>query len=176
MITCPRGPCEFARTYTASLPRAGSQGPQSCPPAFLFKLLYLWTSPPAPPSSPSLPSYSPPATPTLPSTRPWPTYPRHCATKLCPRCPTLSGTWPKGYWPAKDSTVDEAGWQATLTQIRHDQQRFIDLLENPATDLFKPLPHGDGQNILREALLIGDHGAYHTGEIILIRRLLKAWH
>jgi hypothetical protein len=87
-----------------------------------------------------------------------------------------SPDWPKGYWPAKDSTVDEAGWQATLTQIRHDQQRFIDLLENPATDLFKPLPHGDGQNILREALLIGDHGAYHTGEIILIRRLLKAWH
>jgi hypothetical protein len=84
-----------------------------------------------------------------------------------------SPDWPKGYWPAKDSTVDEAGWQATLTQIRHDQQRFIDLLENPATDLFKPLPHGDGQNILREALLIGDHGAYHTGEIILIRRLLK---
>jgi hypothetical protein len=87
-----------------------------------------------------------------------------------------SPDWPKGYWPAKDSTVDEAGWQATLTQIKHDQQRFIDLLENPATDLFKPLPHGDGQNILREALLIGDHGAYHTGEIILIRRLLKAWH
>jgi hypothetical protein len=87
-----------------------------------------------------------------------------------------SPEWPKGYWPAKDSTVDEAGWQATLAQLKHDQQRFIDLLENPATDLFKPLPHGDGQNILREALLIGDHGAYHTGEIILIRRLLKAWH
>jgi hypothetical protein len=87
-----------------------------------------------------------------------------------------SPDWPKGYWPAKDSTVDEAGWQATLAQLKHDQQRFIDLLENPATDLFKPLPHGDGQNILREALLIGDHGAYHTGEIILIRRLLKAWH
>jgi hypothetical protein len=87
-----------------------------------------------------------------------------------------SPDWPKGYWPAKDSTVDEAGWQATLAQLKHDQQRFIDLLENPATDLFKPLPHGDGQNILREALLIGDHGSYHTGEIILIRRLLKAWH
>ena len=87
-----------------------------------------------------------------------------------------SPDWPAGYWPAKDSTVDEAGWQAALAQIQHDQQRFIALLENPATDLFTPLPHGDGQNIFREALLIGDHAAYHTGEIILVRRLLKAWH
>jgi hypothetical protein len=84
--------------------------------------------------------------------------------------------WPAGYWPDKTRPVDEAGWQAALTAIRNDQQRFIDLLEDPATDLFTPLAHGDGQNILREALLIGDHNAYHTGELILMRRLLHAWH
>lgn len=83
--------------------------------------------------------------------------------------------WPADYWPAKDSAVDEAGWQAALHAIAHDQQQFIDLLHDPATDFFRPLAHGDGQNILREALLIGDHAAYHTGEIILLRRLLKAW-
>ncbi|MVN75078.1 DinB family protein [Hymenobacter sp. HMF4947] len=85
-----------------------------------------------------------------------------------------SPKWPDGYW--SKSAVDEAGWQATLAQIAHDQQRFIQLLEAPTTDLFAPLPHGDGQNIFREALLIGDHAAYHTGEIILVRRLLHAWH
>lgn len=83
--------------------------------------------------------------------------------------------WPAAYWPDKALAVDEAGWQAALHAIAHDQQQFIDLLENPATDLFKPLPHGDGQNLLREALLIGDHAAYHVGEIILMRRLLGAW-
>jgi len=87
-----------------------------------------------------------------------------------------SPEWPAGYWPDKTLAVDEAGWQATLRQIQHDQQRFIDLLANPAADLFAPLPYGDGQNIFREALLIGDHAAYHTGEIILLRRLLHAWH
>jgi hypothetical protein len=87
----------------------------------------------------------------------------------------VSPEWPAGYWPDKALAVDETGWQATLIQIESDQQRFIDLLEDPATDFFAPLPHGDGQNILREALLIGDHAAYHTGEIILIRRLLGAW-
>jgi hypothetical protein len=84
--------------------------------------------------------------------------------------------WPAAYWPDKALAVDEAGWQATLRAIAHDQQQFIDLLNDPATDLFKPLAHGDGQNIFREALLIGDHAAYHTGEIILLRRLLGAWH
>lgn len=84
--------------------------------------------------------------------------------------------WPAGYWPDKTRAVDEAGWQATLTAIRRDQQHFIDLLENPTTDLFTPLPHGDGQNIFREALLIADHAAYHTGEIVLLRRVLGIWH
>jgi len=87
-----------------------------------------------------------------------------------------SPAWPTGYWPARNSSVDEAGWQAVLRAIAHDQQRFIDLLEDPATDLFAPLAHGDGQNILREALLIGDHAAYHVGEIILLRRVLGVWH
>jgi len=88
----------------------------------------------------------------------------------------VSPEWPAGYWPARTSVVDEAGWQAALRAIAHDQQRFIDLLENPTTDLVAPLAHGDGQNVLREALLIGDHAAYHIGEIILLRRVLGVWH
>ncbi|GAB3860998.1 DinB family protein [Hymenobacter terrigena] len=86
-----------------------------------------------------------------------------------------SPEWPAGYWPAKDATADEKQWQATLDHIHADRQRFIDLLHNASTDLLAPIPHGTGQTILREALLIADHNAYHTGEIILVRRLLKAW-
>ena len=81
--------------------------------------------------------------------------------------------WPAAYWT--HTAVDEAGWQAALRAIARDQQQFLDLLRDPATDLFAPLPHGDGQNLLREALLIGDHASYHIGEIVLIRRLLGAW-
>lgn len=56
------------------------------------------------------------------------------------------------------------------------QDRFIDLLNQPGVDLFTPFPYGSGQNLLREALLIADHNSYHTGEIVLIRRLLNDWH
>jgi hypothetical protein len=84
-----------------------------------------------------------------------------------------SPTWPDGYWPTPDATADEEQWQETLNQIRQDRQRFLHLLHAPGTDLLAPIPHGTGQTILREAMLIADHNAYHTGEIILIRRLLK---
>jgi hypothetical protein len=88
----------------------------------------------------------------------------------------VSPQWPVGYWPSRTSSVDEAGWQAALRAIAHDQQRFIDLLEDPAAELVAPLAHGEGQSLLREALLIGDHAAYHIGEIILLRRVLGIWH
>ncbi|HEX8657275.1 MAG TPA: DinB family protein [Hymenobacter sp.] len=86
-----------------------------------------------------------------------------------------SPEWPAGYWPAKDATADEAAFHVTLSQISADRQRFIDLLHAPGTDLLAPLPHGTGQTIFREALLIGDHTAHHTGQIILMRRLLQDW-
>jgi hypothetical protein len=46
---------------------------------------------------------------------------------------------------------------------------------NPKTDLFAKIPWGDGHTILREALLVADHNAYHLGQMVLLRRLLGAW-
>ena len=86
-----------------------------------------------------------------------------------------SPEWPAGYWPAPDAAADETRWQATLAHIHADRQHFIDLLHDAQTDLLALIPHGTGQTILREAMLIADHNAYHIGEIILLRRLLKEW-
>ena len=86
-----------------------------------------------------------------------------------------SPEWPGGYWPAPETTADEATWYATLAHIWRDQQRLLALLNAPGADLLAPLPHGTGQTLLREALLVADHAAYHTGEIILLRRLLHVW-
>ncbi|SNR60917.1 DinB family protein [Hymenobacter mucosus] len=86
-----------------------------------------------------------------------------------------SPAWPAGYWPAPETAVDEAAWHSTLAQIAADRDRFVALLHDPNQELLAPLPHGTGQTLLREALLIGDHTAYHTGQIILVRRLLHNW-
>lgn len=86
-----------------------------------------------------------------------------------------SPPWPAGYWTKELAPADEAAWQQALDQIQQDREDFIALLTDPQADLYTPFAHGDGQNLLREALLIADHNAYHIGEILVIRRLLGAW-
>jgi uncharacterized damage-inducible protein DinB len=86
-----------------------------------------------------------------------------------------SPPWPEGYWTKQVQPSDNNAWQQALDQIQQDRDTFIALLADPQLDLFQPFAHGDGQNLLREALLIADHTAYHVGEIIIIRRLLNAW-
>ena len=100
---------------------------------------------------------------------------QHDILEFCRNPAYKSPEWPAGYWPAPAATATEAQWKATRAHIRRDQAAFLAWLHDGATDLLAPLPHGSGQTPLREALLIADHAAYHTGEIILLRRLLGNW-
>ena len=81
--------------------------------------------------------------------------------------------WPGDYWPKDPAPADESAWQASADQIRTDRDRFEELLESG--DLTRPFPWGQGQTLLRQALLITDHNAYHLGEIVTVRRLLGEW-
>jgi hypothetical protein len=85
-----------------------------------------------------------------------------------------SPKWPEEYWVKEAAPKDDAAWTESIKQIDQDREEFIRLLKNG--DIYKAIPHGDGQSILLEALQIADHNAYHTAEIIIIRRLLGAWH
>jgi hypothetical protein len=86
----------------------------------------------------------------------------------------VSPPWPKGYWP--NSPEPKPGqWQEAVDAVRRDLAEFESLLKDPAQDLFRKFPWGEGQTLLREALLIADHNAYHIGQLVLIRRLLGAW-
>jgi hypothetical protein len=87
----------------------------------------------------------------------------------------VSPKWPEGYWPKDDAPADSAAWDASVAAFRHDLNALQALVKNPATNLSAPIPHGDGQTILREALLAADHNAYHLGEMVALRRLLGAW-
>jgi hypothetical protein len=62
-----------------------------------------------------------------------------------------------------------------VTALRRDLNDMMRLVKDPRTDLYAKIPHGDGQTILREALLVADHNAYHLGQLIVVRRLLGAW-
>jgi DinB superfamily len=86
-----------------------------------------------------------------------------------------SPKWPEGYWPAKEAPASATAWEKSIQQFRDDRKAMQNLVENPKTDLYAPLPWGDGQTVLREALLVADHNAYHIAQLIDVRRLLGAW-
>jgi hypothetical protein len=84
-----------------------------------------------------------------------------------------SPEWPEGYWPLEEAPASDAAWRKSVKQIESGLEQFIRLMQE--VDIYKPIPHGSGQSILREALQIADHNAYHIAEIIVIRRLLGVW-
>ena len=86
-----------------------------------------------------------------------------------------SPEFPDGYWPKGAAPPDAAAWDRSIAAFKADLQAMEDLVADPQTDLFTPIPHGEGQTILREALLVADHNAYHLGQLVIVRRLLGAW-
>ena len=85
----------------------------------------------------------------------------------------ISPPWPDGYWPKDDKPPSDAAWTSSIESIRRDMAAMEKLVEDPKTDLYSKIPHGTGQNILREALLVADHNAYHVGQLMLLRRMLE---
>jgi hypothetical protein len=88
----------------------------------------------------------------------------------------VSPAWPEGCWPANPAPPRPTAWQESIKAFRRDLKAMQRLVANPRSRLFTRIAHGDGQTLLREALLIADHNAYHLGELIVVRRLLGAWH
>ncbi len=87
----------------------------------------------------------------------------------------VSPDWPGGYWPESEAPPNDAAWNKSLRQFRADLKAMQELVANQSTDLYAKIPWGDGQTILREALLVADHNAYHIGQLVAVRRLLGAW-
>ncbi|MFD1258158.1 DinB family protein [Mucilaginibacter terrae] len=84
-----------------------------------------------------------------------------------------SPKWPDEYWPKETEPDSEEIWAASISQIKKDLNELVELVKTG--DLYAPIPHGTGQTLLREALQVADHTAYHVAEIIVLRRLLGAW-
>jgi len=87
----------------------------------------------------------------------------------------VSPEFPSGYWPSTPAPANEKAWDKSADAFRSDLKAMTELVTHESTDLFTPIPHGEGKTILREALLVADHNAYHLGELVLLRRLLGAW-
>jgi hypothetical protein len=82
----------------------------------------------------------------------------------------VSPPWPEGYWPTAEAPLSEKAWNDAMTAFKKDLRAMEQLVANPRTDLYARLPWGDGQTVLREALLVADHNAYHLGQLVMLRK------
>ena len=87
----------------------------------------------------------------------------------------VAAKWPDDFWPKNPSPPSDSAWDKTVKSFQDDMNTMKELITDPKTDLFAKIPWGDGQTILREALLVADHNSYHLGQFIDIRRLLGIW-
>jgi len=86
-----------------------------------------------------------------------------------------SPKWPEGYWPEGDAPESAAQWNESVKQFKADLKAMQKMVADPTTNLLAPIPHGQGQTVFREAMLVADHNAYHLGQLVIVRRLLGAW-
>jgi uncharacterized damage-inducible protein DinB len=100
---------------------------------------------------------------------------QHDILEFCRDPNYVSPKWPEGYWPAEASPPTADAWRKCVAAFKKDHQEFIQLISDPEQDLLRKLPHGDGQTLLREALLIIDHNAYHLGQLVMLRTQLNIW-
>jgi uncharacterized damage-inducible protein DinB len=88
----------------------------------------------------------------------------------------VSPKWPEGYWPESAAPQSDAAWKKSVAAFRRDLEAIKQLVvQADDQHLYAPIPHGDGQTLLREALLVADHNAYHLGQLVLVRKMLDAW-
>ena len=83
--------------------------------------------------------------------------------------------FPDDYWPKRNAKATKKDWDHTLAQYASDLREMIAIVKDPKTNLHARIPHGDGQTILREAVLIVDHNAYHIGEFAILRQVAGNW-
>jgi len=88
----------------------------------------------------------------------------------------VSPKFPEGYWPKSDAPPSEAAWKKSIASFRQDLEEMKKVVaEADEEQLYAPIPHGDGQTLLREALLLADHNSYHLGQLVMLRKMLGAW-
>jgi len=93
--------------------------------------------------------------------------------EFCRSAKHKSPKWPDEYWPNTEAPPDAKAWDKSAKQVLADLEAMTELVSDPKRDLTGKIPHGDGQTLLREALLVADHNAYHLGQLVMVRRILE---
>ena len=84
-----------------------------------------------------------------------------------------SPEFPDGYWPKSAEPPDAKAWDKAVAAFRADRKKLVAVLEK--ADLLEGIAFAKGQSLASKTILLIDHNAYHLGQLVLVRRLLKIW-
>lgn len=85
----------------------------------------------------------------------------------------VSPKFPDGYWPKEKAPSGEKAWNDSVARFQDDLKQMCDLISDESNDLFAKIPHGDGQTLLREALVLAKHNSYHIGQLAMFKYAAK---
>lgn len=81
--------------------------------------------------------------------------------------------FPDDYWPATEAPPSDDAWERSIQEFQKDLKEMQELVADTKHDLLARIPHGKGQTLLREALLVADHNAYHLGQLVFLRKMME---
>lgn len=81
-----------------------------------------------------------------------------------------SPEWPEGYWPKTEAPPSDKAWNDSVKAFQRGAAEFNKLVQDLQNKLLEPFEHGDGQTLLREALLVICHNSYHLGQLMYVKK------
>jgi hypothetical protein len=101
---------------------------------------------------------------------------QHDILEFCRNSRHKSPNWPDGYWPETEAPPDAKTWDASVKAFQKDARDMDKLVQDGDQDLFRAFEHGDGQTLLREALLVASHNSYHLGQLVFLKKMVTSLH
>ncbi|WP_189604478.1 DinB family protein [Salinimicrobium marinum] len=80
--------------------------------------------------------------------------------------------WPKDYWPAHREPQNEKDWRNLVENYRKDREELTKVIMDPEIELTETVPSNSSHTFLREILLVIEHSAYHSGQMLIVLRHL----
>jgi hypothetical protein len=84
-----------------------------------------------------------------------------------------SPPWPDGYWPEKTFPGSEKEWLESIERIKELTEEMIQMVQDPKRDLYEPFAANPGHHLLRQATIVAEHNAYHTGQLAMLKKVLS---
>lgn len=82
--------------------------------------------------------------------------------------------WPDYYWPKDRNCKNSKIWENLKAEYFTDKERLKNFTLEDVQSLGKVVKNGkDDQTLIREILLVIEHTAYHTGQLLVVLRLLN---